>query len=98
MGDVADSPTVKVRVPASLRELTGGREEITVEAGTVDEVLDLIRRTEPLLAGRLFADDGRIRGYINVFVDGIELRHLGADRRDVGPGAVLSIVPSVAGG
>lgn len=98
VGDMAPPPTVKVQVPASLRELTGGREEIRVEAGTVDEVLDLIRRTEPLLAGRLFADDGRVRGYINVFVDGTELRHLGADRRDVGPGSVLSIVPSVAGG
>jgi molybdopterin synthase sulfur carrier subunit len=95
---MADRPTVTVQVPGSLRELTGGREEITVEAGSVDEVLDHIRRTEPLLAGRLFADDGRIRGYINVFVDGTELRHLGAGRRDVGPGAVLSIVPSVAGG
>ena len=93
-----ERPTVTVQVPASLRELTGGREEITVEAGTVDEVLDLIRSTEPLLAGHLFADDGRLRGYINVFVDGTELRHLGAGRRDVGPGAVFSIVPSVAGG
>jgi molybdopterin converting factor small subunit len=95
---MADPPTVKVQVPASLRELTGGREEITVEAGTVDEVLDLIRSTEPLLAGHLFADDGRLRGYINVFVDGTELRHLGAGHRDVGAGAVFSIVPSVAGG
>lgn len=98
MGDRADRPTVTVLVPASLRELTEGRAEIRVEAGTVDEVLDLIRSTEPLLAGHLFADDGRIRGYINVFVDGTELRHLGAGRRDVGPRAVFSIVPSVAGG
>ena len=98
MRDRAERPTVTVQVPASLRELTGGREEIRVEASTVDEVLDVIRSTEPLLAGRLFADDGRVRGYINVFVDGIDLRHLGSGRRDLGPGAVFSIVPSVAGG
>jgi len=91
-------PPVRVQVPASLRELTGGREEIRLEAGTVDEVLDLIRETEPLLAGRLFADDGRVRGFINVFVNGTELRHLDADRREVRPGSILTIVPSVAGG
>ena len=98
MRDMSDRPPVTVQVPASLRELTGGRAEIRFEARTVDEVLDLIRRTEPLLAGHLFADDGRPRGYVNVFVDGTELRHLGAHRREVSEGTVVSIVPSVAGG
>ena len=93
-----DRPSVTVLVPSPLRDLTGGRARIELEARTVDEVFDLIRRTEPLLAGRLFADDGRVRGFINVFVDGTELRHLEGGRRDVNPGAVLSIVPSVAGG
>jgi molybdopterin converting factor small subunit len=51
---MSDRSPVTVQVPASLRELTGGREEIQFEAGSVDEVLDLIRGTEPLLAGRLF--------------------------------------------
>ncbi len=94
----SDRSPVTVQVPASLRELTGGRHEIRLEAGTVNEVLDLIRETEPLLAGRLFADDGRVRGFINVFVNGTELRHLEADRSEVGPGSILTIVPSVAGG
>jgi molybdopterin converting factor small subunit len=64
----------------------------------VDAVLEQIRRTEPLLAGRLFEDDGSVRGFINVFVDGTELRHLEAGRRQVRPGSVVAIVPSVAGG
>jgi len=90
--------SVTVHVPAPLREFTEGRELLVLEADTVDEVLDQIRRTEPLLAGRLFADDGEVRGFINVFVDGTELRHLGIEHREVQPGTVVTIVPSVAGG
>ena len=95
---MSDRSPVTVQVPASLRELTEGREEIQFEAGSVDEVLDLIRGTEPLLAGRLFGDDGQVRGFINVFVNGTELRHLEADSRGVSPGSIFTIVPSVAGG
>lgn len=95
---MSDLESVTVRVPASLRELTQDRDEIRLPARTVDELLELIRRTEPLLAGRLFADDGQVRGFINVFVDGTELRRFEADRRELRPGATVTIVPSVAGG
>jgi len=94
---MADRP-VTVHVPAPLRELTEGRERLEFEADTVDEVLDQIRRSEPLLAGRLFADDGKVRGFINVFVDGTEIRHMAMEHREVQPGTVVTIVPSVAGG
>ncbi|MGB5303224.1 MAG: MoaD/ThiS family protein [Gemmatimonadota bacterium] len=85
-------------MPEPLREFTGGREQLHLEARTVDAVLEQIRSTEPLLAGRLFADDGSLRGFINLFVDGTELRHLESERREVRPGSVVAIVPSVAGG
>lgn len=95
---MSDRGPVTVRVPEPLRDLTGGRGQLHLDAGTVDAVLEQIRRTEPLLAGRLFEDDGSVRGFINVFVDGTELRLLEAGRREVGPGSVVAIVPSVAGG
>lgn len=95
---MSDRSRVTVRIPEPLREFTGGREQLHLEAHTVDAVLEQIRRTEPLLAGRLFADDGSVRGFINVFVDGTELRHLESGRRKVRPGTVVAIVPSVAGG
>ena len=93
-----DPVSVTVQVPAPLRELTGGRDRLRFEVRTVDEALEQIRRTEPLLAGRLFGDDGEVRGFINLFVDGTELRNLGSDRRELRAGAVVTIVPSVAGG
>jgi len=73
---MSDRCSVTVRVPAPLQALTGGREQFQLEARTVEEVLEQIRRIEPLLAGRLFSDDGNV----------------------VRPGAVVTIVPSVAGG
>jgi molybdopterin converting factor small subunit len=95
---MSDRSPVTVTVPEPLREFTGGREQLHLDAHTVDGVLEQIRRTEPLLAGRLFADDGSVRGFINVFVDGTELRHLESGGRKVRPGSVVAIVPSVAGG
>lgn len=95
---MSDRGLVTVRVPEPLREFTGGRQQLHLEACTVDALLEQIRRTEPLLAARLFEDDGSVRGFINVFVDGTELRHLEAGRREVRPGSVVAIVPSVAGG
>ncbi|MCK5448658.1 MAG: MoaD/ThiS family protein [Gemmatimonadetes bacterium] len=95
---VSGLPRMTVHVPGPLRELTGGRGRLHFEARTVDEVLERIRETEPLLAGRLFADDGSVRHYINLFLNGSDLRHLDTADRTVSRDSVLSIVPSVAGG
>lgn len=87
-----------LRVPSSLRELTDGRTSIGFDVATVDELLDRVRRDEPLLAGHLFADDGQVRGYVNLFVNGVDLRLLEPGQRRLPPGSVVTIVPSVAGG
>jgi molybdopterin converting factor small subunit len=91
-------PLVTVHVPAPLRELTGGRARLALEADTVDQALVRIRTDEPLLAARLFADDGTVRGFINLFLDGTEIRHLSPEARSIASDSDLSIVPSVAGG
>lgn len=91
-------PVVSVRIPALLRELTEGRSVIEIDARSVDEAFEAIRKAEPLLAGRMFGDDGRLRGFVNVFVNGTEYRRLGPDDREMEAGTVLTIVPSVAGG
>jgi molybdopterin converting factor small subunit len=95
---MSDRVPVTVEIPSSLREFTGGRTRLQLKARSVDEVLDQIRRSEPLLAARLFADGGEVRGFINVFVDGTEIRHLEPARRELRSGTVVMIVPSVAGG
>ena len=89
---------VVVHVPAALRELTGGRATVSVEATTLGEVLSRLRESEPLLSGRLFSDDGSIRGFVNLFLNGVDVRGLGPEATPITTDAHLSIVPSVAGG
>ena len=89
---------VVVQVPAALRELTGGRSTVLVEASTLGEVLSRLRESEPLLSGRLFADDGSVRGFVNLFLDGVDVRGLRPEATRIPADSRLSIVPSVAGG
>ena len=64
----------------------------------MDQVLNRLRSAEPLLAGRLFADDGSVRGFVNLFLDGVDVRSLGPEGGSIEADAELAIVPSVAGG
>lgn len=89
---------VSVHVPSALRELTAGRSRLEVEASSVDQALERLREAEPLLAGRLFADDGSVRGFVNLFLDGVDVRGLAPEGRRIESQAELSIVPSIAGG
>lgn len=90
--------TITVQVPEPLRELTGDRASFTVEAENLDQVFHRIRVAEPLLAGRIFDEDGTLRGFVNLYLDGRDVRHLrSADRIPVSR-ARLAVVPSVAGG
>jgi len=90
--------TVTVRIPTQLRELSGGAAEVTLEPGTLKEVLDALDAAHPGFAGRLFDDGGDLRRFVNVFVADEDIRFLdGLDTR-VDDGGVVSIVPAVAGG
>ena len=89
---------VIVNVPSALRDLTGGRATVRVEASSLEGILASLRDAEPLLASRLLADDGTVRGYVNLFLDGVDVRRLDAAGWRADSDAELSIVPSVAGG
>jgi sulfur-carrier protein adenylyltransferase/sulfurtransferase len=90
---------VTVRLPAVLHELAGGRAAWELDVVSVNQALDALTARAPALRRHLFTDDGRLRGYVNVFVNDAELRTLpdGADTplRD---GDAILIVPSIAGG
>ncbi len=88
---------VTVRIPTQLRELCGGRSEVTVEGATVREVLDALESAHPGFAARLF-DGGALRRFVNVFVAEEDIRFLSGLETPVTAGQVVSIVPAVAGG
>ena len=90
--------SVTVRVPTTLRTLTGGESEVQVQGATVREVLGALESQHPGFAERILDDDGGIRRFVNVFVADDDVRFLDGLGTPVPDGETVSIIPAVAGG
>src|SRR5688572_8194373 len=87
-----------IQIPTPLRPFTDKKEAVEVNGATVGELLaDLTTRYEGLRK-HLYADDGRLRNFVNVYLNDEDIRYLQREKTPVKPGDTLSIVPSVAGG
>ena len=89
---------VKVRVPTTLRTLTGGKSEVEVDGATLGEVVEALEGAHPGFKERLLDDDGKLRRFVNVFVADDDVRFLEGLDTKVPEGETVSIVPAVAGG
>ena len=89
---------VKIRIPTQLRALAGGDSEVSVEGSTVGEVLKALDAAHPGFNERLFDDSGKVRRFVNVFLDDEDIRFLSGTDTPVADKQTLSIVPAVAGG
>lgn len=89
---------VKVVIPAQLRQYTQDRSSIDVNASNVSEVLDAVEAEFPGIKERICEPDGRIRRFVNVFVNGDDVRALSGADTDVKDGDEIAIIPAVAGG
>jgi molybdopterin synthase sulfur carrier subunit len=96
------SDAVRVILPSALRDLAEGQGELAVTlegaASSLRTVLDAAVDDRPRLASRIRDETGALRRHVNVFVDGEDIRRLGGLDVVVDPGAVIHILPSVAGG
>jgi MoaD family protein len=90
--------SVRVRVPTTLRTLTGGASEVEVDGATVGEVLTNLDATHPGFRDRVFDDEGKLRRFVNVFVADDDVRYLQGLDTEVPEGETVSILPAVAGG
>jgi len=87
-----------IHIPTPLRPFTEKQESVEVTGATVGELLaDLTKKYEGLRK-HLYADDGRLRNFVNVYLNDEDIRYLQKEKTPVKPGDSLSIVPSVAGG
>jgi len=87
-----------IHIPTPLRPFTDKKESVEASGGTVGELLaDLTRRYEGLRR-HLYTDEGRLRNFVNVYLNDEDIRYLQREQTPVKPGDSLSIVPSVAGG
>jgi molybdopterin converting factor small subunit len=90
--------SVSVRIPTTLRTLTAGTSEVTLEGETVGQVFENLEAAHPGFAGRLLDDDGNLRKFVNVFVADDDVRFLQGLDTPVPDGETVSIIPAVAGG
>lgn len=90
--------TVKVRIPTQLRPLLGGAAEVEATGATVGGIIDDLGERFPGLAPRLLDDDGRLRRFVNLYVDDEDVRFLQGLDSPVEAGSKVSIIPAVAGG
>ena len=90
--------TVRIRIPTTLRTLTGGNSEVQGEGATVGEALESLEAAHPGFKERLFDDEGGLRRFVNVFVADDDVRYLDGVNTPVPDGETIAIIPAVAGG
>ena len=89
---------VTVRIPTPLRKFTGGQADVKTEGSTVREVFANLESAHSGFRGKIFDDAGEIRRFINVFVNGDDVRHQRGLDTAVKSGDEISVVPAIAGG
>jgi molybdopterin synthase sulfur carrier subunit len=92
--------TVQVLLPGVLATLAGGDKHLHVQptGTTLGDVLDALESQHPMLCRRIRDETGQVRRFVNVYVDGDDVRFNGGLATPVRDGAEVQVLPSVAGG
>ena len=90
--------SVTVRIPTTLRPLSGGASTVNVEGSTLRDVLAALDAAHPGFSAKLLDDQGNLHKFVNVFVADDDVRYLRGLDTPVSGGQTVSIVPAVAGG
>jgi molybdopterin converting factor small subunit len=90
---------MKIHIPTPLRQFSGQQATVTVEAATVGQALERLTTSHPDLKKHLYSEEGRLRAFVNVYLNDEDIRHLAQkENTPVKEGDSLSIIPSIAGG
>jgi MoaD family protein len=89
---------VKVKIPTQLRAAAGGESELQLDGSTVGEVLAALFDRHGELRDRLSDDTGGLRRFVNVYVDGEDIRFTDGLATPVADGQEVQVLPAVAGG
>ncbi len=87
-----------VKIPPVLRGSTGGEKEVSADGADVGEVLRALSEAHPDTKTQLFADDGQLNRYVNVYLNDEDVRVLDGLSTPVKPEDTLVILPAMAGG
>ena len=89
---------VKVIIPTPLRQYAGQQDSIELTAKTVAEALAAVTSQYSDLRRHLFTDEGKLRSFVNVYLNDEDIRYLEKEQTPLNENDVISIVPSIAGG
>ena len=90
--------SVEVRIPTPLRRVTNGQEKASVEGDNLLQVIDSLETQYPGIRARLCDESGDLRHFVNIYINGEDVRFLQGLETDTKSGDEISIVPAVAGG
>src|SRR6266849_5845053 len=88
----------KILIPTPLRPFTDKKDAVEAEGKTVGELLTDLTTKHSGLKAHLYNDQGKLRSFVNIYVNDEDIRYLQKEQTPVKPGDTLSIIPSVAGG
>ena len=89
---------ITVRIPTPLRRVTDGQDKVDTEGETLRQLIDSMEGQYPGIKERLCDEDGNLRNFVNVYVNGEDVRFMDGIDSATGDGDEVSIVPAVAGG
>ena len=90
--------TSKVRIPAPLRKLTKDQAVVETNGITIEDILSDLEKNYPGIKERICDETGQVRRFINIFVNGEDIRFKEGTKTKVAGGAEVSIIPAIAGG
>lgn len=89
---------MKIFIPTPLRQYVERHPYVEVQAGTVAEALSALTARHPDLRKHLYNNEGKLRAFVNLYLNDEDIRYLQNEQTPVQDGDALSIVPSIAGG
>src|SRR5438270_3804291 len=88
----------KILIPTPLRPFTDKKDAVDAEGTTVGELLADLTTKHPGLKAHLYSAEGKLRSFVNIYVNDEDIRYLQKEQTPIKPGDSVSIIPSVAGG
>jgi adenylyltransferase/sulfurtransferase len=88
----------KIHIPTPLRQYVGKQASVEVQGSTVGEAMSSLVAQHPELRKHLYTDEGKLRAFVNLYVNDEDIRYLQKEATTIKDGDNISIVPSIAGG
>lgn len=89
---------VTITIPTALRQYADSQASVTLDADTVGALLRALVELHPPLGRHLFSEQGKLRNFVNIYVGDEDIRYLEGEQTELHDGALVSIIPAIAGG